>query len=364
MKGPRILQARRTVLGLLLVGQTTTVSIDAQASGLSVSGRIITGWTYESRRGTNEPSREKHKLFLAQSRLNVQFSRRRELRIKLSADLADGLDGSKEEEATQYIRDAWLRYRIARRFRIRAGRFKRPMSRLQLMSGGELPFRGRGDGNSLLLEDLGYGDRGVGFEVESRRPGSGRFGAPKIDAHVSVTAPSGQEETVDIHGRLQLNWGLFSFGAGLAQKFVPEQQEQSRRWLEGTAYNADLQLKWGHFELLLDAIVGRDLRQGYEQESGYSVRPLAAAVVGYFSLTAPVGTDVALQPVVFGEWVDRDIDYAESESLRGVLGVNLLSRNRALRLMAQVAVRRPQGRNGFREWRHGETYTLSVSGEL
>jgi hypothetical protein len=68
-----------------------------------------------------------------------------------------------------------------------------------------------------------------------------------------------------------------------------------------------------------------------------------------------------LQPVVFGEWVDADIRYNESEAVRVVAGLNLLWR-KYLRVLPQVELVRPVSPVGAgTPWVESETYYIMLS---
>ena len=91
--------------------------------------------------------------------------------------------------------------------------------------------------------------------------------------------------------------------------------------------------------------------------------PWAAVVMGYASYDIRLVESWVLQPTLVGEWVDTDTEFSKDETLRTVVGVNLLW-GQHLRMLPQVEVERPLGDVGERSQLKLERYYLVVAVEL
>lgn len=327
--------------------------------------RLMTGIEYVDKHPEGEASQTNLNFFLLQARIGTRGDYGKRLRLKLSLDLADALDGPPKDDDVPFIRDAWLRFRVVKGLILTAGRFKRPWSRLQLTSAGDLPFRGRGVGSGLIVKDSRYGDRGVGLQASGRVWGE-KERASGLDWALSLTTPDRRSDAVDVHTRL--DWTVSAWlavGASVSQKAIqPGTLDSASGWLGGHGYQVDARVSALGWELVVDGQVAEDLRLGNASAPGYSIRPDVAAVAGYVSYDIPLGEHTALQPTVFAEWADRDLAVAESEVVRVVLACNVLWNVGALRVMPQVEVNRPQGRNAVAEWKRREAYSLMFSSEF
>src|SRR5688500_12609668 len=198
------LVSRSLVCATLVACGALLIAADARAQEMSLEpatppaepegpkfvwqGRVMTGFELDKSRPSDEQNGERvtdYGFFLDQARLSLE-AEWDDLSIDVSGDLADAIRPKTSSAAFNkppYLRNAYLNYRVHKAFRIRAGRFKRPMSALELTSSGDLPFRGRGLTNELILEDGQWGDRALGLMLYGRLPG-------KLRWHVSATNPS------------------------------------------------------------------------------------------------------------------------------------------------------------------------------
>lgn len=324
-------------------------------------GRVMTGFEHEHEHGSEEQGGEHatdYGFFLDQARLSLE-AEWKELSVDVSADLADAIRPRTSSAAFNkppYLRNAYLTYRAHKAFRIRAGRFKRPMSALELTSSGDLPFRGRGLANELILEDGQWGDRALGLMLYGRLPG-------KLRWHVSATnpswAPDGDLESNGVDAIVRLEWepiDILELGVSYGHKLeVRAEQEYN-----GNAASFDAALNVAGLRVALDAVLGELTTQATEAVDA----PLAYGIVGYATYQIPLGGDFALEPVLLGEYADADADFSRTEAVRMIIGCNLRVAE-YLRVMPQVELVRPTDTAAAANpWSSGETYYLMMTAQL
>ncbi|MFV8751739.1 porin [Nannocystaceae bacterium ST9] len=312
----------RVVAGARLVSEQPAIDSQGQPVGLPV------------RKGS---------LDLRQARVGVDARYKEILRARLTIDLADLLDTPKPGKV---LRNAWVNVRVHPLFQIRAGHFKRPYSRLELRGFSSIPFIGRGLFNGLAVEGLGWGDRAVGMQlwgdIEPGKPGFDRL---RWAVSVTNNALSGAAHGVDAHARLvydPTHW--LSIGANGAFKNIqdPLADEATCRstWKRGDACRRNVFAAGG--DVAFDvadfyASVEVDLAQDwlYADSSPWILGALAFA-----SYDIEVGKRTRLQPVLFGEYIDTNLTYGESEAVRAGGAFNVLW-TKHLRIIPQIEFVKP-----------------------
>lgn len=312
----------RLVAGARLVGEEPAVDSEGAPVGQSV------------RKGA---------LALRQARVGVDARYLDILRARIVVDFADLLDKPK---AGRVLRDAWANVQIHPAFQIRAGNFKRPYSRLELRGFGSIPFIGRGLFNGLAVEDLGWGDRAIGMavwgDIEPARPGLDRL---RWSLSVSNNALSGAPNGFDVHARLTYDpTAWLSFGANGAYKSIqdPLADEAACRatWSRGPACRRSVYAAGGDLALDIEGVyasVEVNLAQDWLNAEG---SPWMLGTLGYASYEIPIDERTRLQPVVFGEYVDANLSYAESEAIRVGTSFNILW-TKHLRIIPQLEMVKP-----------------------
>ncbi len=299
--------------------------------------RLMTGieWNREQRFGTQGTvETTDYGFFLSQARVQLEAQLSKRIEVEISAELADAYDAgavSTSRDGPQYIRDAFANLRVKRAFQIKAGRFKRPFSALELRSTGALQVRGRGLTNDLVIEDNAWGDRALGVQLWGKlKPIAATWALGAFEplwAPSAATRPKG----LDVIGRatVEPTPGL-SVGAsgGLKQLDVPPFDGYERY----AAVGGDLQFKSHGWSLLIDALYA-ELPLPDADLSEQS----AFGAVALLSYDIPLLEDFALQPVVFGEYFDASTEHSSSESWRWVAGINALI-HQTLRILPQVEV--------------------------
>jgi hypothetical protein len=260
------------------------------------------------------------------------------LRVRISAEFADLLDSPKNGRV---IRDAWGNIEIHPAFQIKVGRFKRPYSRLELRGFSKIPFTGRGLFNGFAVEDLGWGDRAVGVslwgKLEPERPG---FHELRWAVSASRNLISGAPHGVDVHARLSydpLAW--LSIAASGAYKHVQDTLADEAACLDDWRRDpgcrrdvfgagVDLAVDIAGFYASVEADFAQDWM--FADKSPWTLGALA-----YASYDFELPKRFRLQPVAYGEYIDTNLSYAESEAVRAVGALNLLW-TKHLRVMPQV----------------------------
>jgi hypothetical protein len=325
--------------------QDETAAKKPKKYDVDVEARIIAGGrlvhTEAVRDAEGNPigdEERKGALVLRQARVGIDARYKDILRARVTLDFADLLG---TPTAGDVLRNAFADIKIHDAFQIRVGHFKRPYSRLELRSTNTRPFLGRGLYNGLAIEDLQWGDRAVGMAIRGKLE-PGRAGLERVSWMVSITnnAITGAPNGFDVHARLvydPLPW--LSIGANWAYKNVQDplaNETQCRTtWKRGpecrrNVYGAggDVAFEVGGF----DAMVEVNLAQDWLNAEG---SPWLLGALGYASYEISITEKTRLQPVLFGEYIDTNLSYAESEALRGGGAFNVLWGKR-LRVIPQV----------------------------
>lgn len=336
-------------------------AVDPDAPVLVWEARVMTGFQLEDERPSVEQgggATTDYDFFLSQARLGLE-GEWDDLSLDLSVNFADAIRPRTSSAALRrppYLRNAYLEYRVHRAFRVRAGRFKRPFSALERTSSGNLPFRGRGLGNGLILEDGQWGDRALGLMFRGRLPGKVRWYLSATNPH---WAPDGDLETNGVDVIARLEWKparVLELGLSAGHKL----EVRPNRDISGNALGFDATLEAGGLRVVLDAM----LAQLTQEATGGADPPLAYAAVLYATYQIPLGGDFALEPVLLGEYAEADAEFSRTEAIRAVVGVNLRVADR-LRVMPQVELRRPIGTAAdINPWSERERYYVMFIAKL
>lgn len=308
-----------------------------------LAGRVMAGFEVVNERPAGgQPGEDELEqgFFLQQARFNAKLNYQKVLRVKLSIDLADAFRANR---SVKYLRDAYGEARIHSMFRIRAGYFKRPFSRLELRGISKVPFRGRGLFNDYFIEDREWGDRAIGAMMYGK--------GEHLDWYVGAFRPGFSRDGVDTHGRLV--WSITDWvavGANGAYKRVTNDFDEKADVFAG---GGDLRFK--HEGLYIS--VESNAAQSWLAQSD---RPWGVNVLGYISYRFELGEKTGLQPLVFAEWIDHDVARRQSEALRFVGGLNVLY-TKHLRVMPQAEIVQPLAEVGpYNPWVAAQTYSLML----
>lgn len=320
------------------------------------SGRLLTGAEYVETHPTEEQfaADSRQPFFLQHARVKVRMQLHERVRASFSANL----------DSEPGIRSAFVEVELHRAFEIRMGRFKRPMSRIELTSRNDLPFRERGIFNDLVLEDVGWGDRALGVRF------SGKFKKPKLRYYVSAMNGSAWVDVrrverlrgADFIGRLEYRpHDTFRFAVNGGHKLTETRVDGPN--VRVSAFGGDAYLHVGEFRWVAESIAAQNTLPPAPPARGDRT-PWAMNVISYATYDIDLPKKFELQPLVLVEWVDTDLDVAQDETLRVVAGLNLLWR-KWFRLLPQVEVTRPLGSEvTARSQLKSEKYYLMLAVEI
>jgi hypothetical protein len=324
------------------------------APSFELEARVISGFEVQHSRPSGAQTRPAEKELgfqVRQARLGLSAELER-FRLELSLELADALatDIGGGYDSPPFLRNATLEYRSSRALRLLVGRYKRPLSRIELTSAANLPVLRRGLLNGLVIEDNQWGDRAVGAML------SGRLQPAKLRWYLSLTNPnwstSLQSEGVDVLGRVQLA-PIKGLSLGLDGGYKYLRLGSQANWTHNVAVGGDVAWKVGRAQLLLEGHLA-DL----PFETG---RPRGLGLLLLADYELELSDDWSLQPMLFAELADANAKVSETESVRFAAGLNLLARG-GFRLLPQVALVRPLGQASQQNpWPDNETYSLVFS---
>jgi hypothetical protein len=323
--------------------------------------RVMTGFELERERPPatiGGDSQTDYGFFLDQARLELEVEYDK-LQAEVSFDLGDAIrpatsTGSFDDPP--YLRDAFLNLRVKKYFRVRAGRFKRPYSRLELTSSGVLPFRGRGLLNGLIVEDAQWGGRALGLMLWGKAPGRINWYA---GASNPEWKPDGDEEANGLDALARVEWEQsdnFVVGINGGHKLAV------RTGLPDTNTNAggaDVLVQLDKLNVMLDALLAELPNAGMQGHTA-----LAYGAVLFASYDVPLTSRLALQPILLGEYADADGDFSGTEAVRAIIGLNLLW-DQYLTVMPQVELVRPLGTPSAQNpWVSSESYYVMLRAQL
>lgn len=313
--------------------------------------RVIAGFRYRERETDDEAT---YGFQARQVRASMKLKLGKRLYTRLSAEFTDGLQSG--NSGIRFIRTANLEYRQSKALRFTVGRFKRPFSYLQLQSTSELPVLDRGLFNDLVIEDSAWGDRGIGAMA------SGKIKEARLGWALSFTNPSPfgvANQGVDAIARL--TWSptdIFMIGVNGGNKFLDV--DTGRRHFQ--AVGGDVTLHVGGLE--------------WQVEGAVADRPwnksVAMGITSLLTYTHRLSKNWQLQPTVFAEYADANLDYGRNESLRLQGGLNAIIRDQ-FRIMPQYKMTTPIGDpllsappsspeyNAINPWREGYELSLLLS---
>lgn len=317
---------------------------------LRFKARIMTGFelqTYHPEDGQTVPDTTEAGYFLEQAVIEVEAKLSKRLEFELGFNVR-----------TVEVRDAFVNYRFDDAVEVRAGRFKRPFSRLELRSRGRIPFRDRGELNDELT-DANLAGRTLGAMVHGQPVESLGYSF----AVMSPAALGSDIEGADVIGRVVFEPSP-AFSLGLAAQHKWSEYRADGPNMDLNAAGLDTKIEAGALEVTLEAEVFQNPNPP-PVSTDTSVRtPWAFGAIGYATYRLPLSKKWNLEPVVVLEWLDPDLEYSGDDRLRAIAGLSVNFRKNLLRLMPQIEIERPTSGAGPRGEIASETYYLMVSSDL
>lgn len=324
---------------------------------LELGARVMTGFRYalEKPRAIQGGFRDQQQeFFLKQARVGVDAELNDSIDAELSLELSDAIDpkfSALDAKHPAFIRDASIDVKFAREFRLRAGRFKRPMSALQIASRAKLSIADRGLLNDLLIEDNEWGDRAIGAMLW------GKVRWAKLRWRLAVTeavwSAAVRREGFDVLGRVELSpLKVLTFGLGGGRKSLEFADER----FTGNGAGADVQLHLGDFRLLVEGLMAERLLDADQ--------PAAFGALLLTSYEFPLSSRWRAQPALFLEFADANSEITQTEAFRSVVGFNWIL-DEQLRFMPHVGFTQPLGTvSAFNPWETSYEYSLLLSLDL
>ncbi len=320
---------------------------------LSFHARLMTGVELEREHpegpqmATDETQAE---FFLEQLVFEVEVELSKRIDLELGYNLRN-----------QTIRDAYLNYRFDDALQVRAGRFKRPFSRLELRSRGKLPFRDRGLFNDIVLSDGGFAGRTLGAMVW------GKLAADRVRYYLAAASPTeigSGIEGLDLVARVTYEPvpGV-SIGANGMHKWSERFADGAEISVNGVG--ADTRIEIGRFEITLELdAVQNPIPPAVPELTDTERTPWALGFFGYAEYMFKISKKWDIGPVVVFEWLDTDTEYGQDERVRAVGGLSWNYEKNMLRIMPQVEITRPTGSASTRGEVASETFYLLLSAEI
>lgn len=342
---------RRRIVTILasLIALATSMPAGAQVDEnetprLSGGANLHTLWT-----STNASGKPAGEFEIAMARVKLQWQEEKWLRTRLQFDVDQVfVEGSAEA----MLRDAWVELRFGRHLHVRMGQFKRPFSALELRGRSRLEVIGRGPANGLLIEDLGFGDRDLGLQLE------GDFGRATRRVSYAIGAFNGPGRNApetdgngakDVVGRIEARarkW--LTFGANASVKLFDTDTVDyypSWSWMTGL----DMSIEARGLLVMVEGLYGLNhdrcaLAFDPEECRGESDRvgvPRAAAVTAMAAYRFKLNSrlKLAIEPVIKGEVLLPDDGLDDAYVGQASIGANLHV-GKHVRLMVHGDVRR------------------------
>ena len=221
---------------------------------LRVGARIHTLWT-----NTNEAESPENAFGIDMARVKFDWRQGKLVRGVLQLDV-DQLQ--KSASKTAVLRDAYVKVAPMQYLQFRMGQFKRPFSRVELRSRGRLETIHRGVSNAWLIEELEYGERDLGFQVEGRLGENDlvEFAAGVFNGSGKNTVEEDPDGSKDFVGRVELRpLDLLSLGINGSYKQLAPPASTHHSWPESAwAAGGDFRIKAGDFRILGEGLFGQN----------------------------------------------------------------------------------------------------------
>jgi hypothetical protein len=307
-----------TLLCLTLALVLPVQAAEGEDSNLRLRGRIQTGWELDADNNTGNWT---DSLFVRRARIDARWKPFDWVKLNLELELANKVAA----------RDVYAEFKINESLELQVGRFKKPFSRLRMMSPWDLLIPDRGLLDRAAIDDTkfgGFGARDYGLMASGELEADENM--PKIlkdplkfswslGAFNSLPGESGYHR--DIVGRSQLR--LFK-GLVLAIDGSFKVYEESTL-KTGLLLGADLKWEWDPFRLQLEGAWGDNLNQGGKLWGSHATA----------SWDFKLNQDVHLIPALMLEVFDPDTAQNDDWDLRLAAALNL-DINKNIRLILSL----------------------------
>lgn len=322
----------------------------AKQSRFKAGVRLHSLWTLDDSMG--EPS---NAFSIEMARIKLRWDPARLLRAAVSADFDQLFGASNATKAKKsMLRDAYLHVKPFKVLRVKVGQFKRPFSRLELRSRRRLESVRRGYGNAWIVEELGFGDRDLGLQLD------GRLGKRKRGISYALgvfNGPGRNAKELDVNGTKDVVFRLegnpvkwLSLGANVSLKnydvesvdYYPE-----FAWMSGVDFRLSMKgfslLSEGLFGLNQDRCASDDDPEDCRLDADSGSLPYSYGATLMATYKFGLGSSgMRLQPVLRGEILVPDDSDSDARLYSAGVGANLLIID-GLRLMVHGEMVRTKG---------------------
>jgi hypothetical protein len=363
------------LLALLVQGEAHAKKIEGlealeEKPDLDVEARLHVLWTIGDL--GDEPV---HEFLVDMARIKFTWTQWKIVEAELKLDVDELIDGDGD---ANLLRDVYVRVQPASWLGVQIGQFKRPFSRLELISRKKLPLIHRGEANEWMVEHLAFGERDIGIQIDGRL-----VEAVDLDYSIGLFNGAGPNtREIDLYGFKDLSFRVqvephdavklgmsFSFkhvAEGDIPRFADEEAfeyvdpgrypwgyrmedfVEEYGWLAGASWmtGLDVGLRFGGARVLLDTTLGESW-----WFSGSDLTWAAALVVSW-ERALPTSVPMALEPVVMLEAILPRLDRPGQRLWRAVPGLNV-HLGEYFRLMIDAELVLPQGREPDETTRDG-----------
>ncbi|MBN1210128.1 MAG: hypothetical protein JXB05_35075 [Myxococcaceae bacterium] len=267
-------------------------------------------------------------LSVAASRLEFTYRWKKRLRAVVEFDVVGDLD----------LKDAFVWLKISKGFAVRAGRFKVPLSLVELESAQALPLVRRGLLRDVLDDALGFTGRSAGAQVEWKCSGCARD--LKLRAGVWQTRDSDKKialsKGLGLVPALRGTWGTGNWEVGASAFLQPagaNTNSERNSWMTGLDVRHTLPLGQATLRTWAELLTGRAAFLGGTEGPLLTGRALTALRLGGEGKGAAY-----LEPFLMLSALDPDLDRSEDRVWEGAVGLNA-GQWRRWRVQAQFELR-------------------------
>lgn len=335
---------------------------------LKVGARIHTLWTL-----TDEAEQPENAFGLDMARVKFDWRQSKLVRGVLQLDV-DQLQ--KSASKTAVLRDAYVKVAPMQYLQFRMGQFKRQFSRVELRSRSRLETVHRGLSNDWIIEELGYGDRDLGFQVEGRVGDNDlvEYAVGVFNGSGKNAAEEDPDGSKDFVGRVEVKpLDMLSVGANGVYKTFDTSSSSLHHPDSAWAAGGDFRLKMDGLRLLGEYLRGEnflysDMEHMLEEGmwADYYHESVATSWSTVLMLTYKHKLSdkyrLALQPVVKGEYLVPDDSLDDAYVWALTSGVNLFI-GKHVRLMFNSEIVRPAA-NAPITWMEYDKYMVQMAFDI
>lgn len=240
--------------------------------------------------------------------------------LDAQAEIELSRDRDRNPGAWAPMRDAFVRVSPDRALRLRMGQFKRPFGGLQMISLRDIKLVRRGISDTWINEELLYGERDTGFQVE------GKLGKG-LELHYALGVFNGSGRNrrdldpngvKDLVGRLEGHFGKhLTVAYDFANKrfdrdYVDYASYPTSTWMSGVDVLVEYAGLWGYIE----GQYGTNYRSSKQNHTAS-----ALAMLAYKFPVSPVW-EMAIEPLLKGEVLKLETEIPNRRILNATAGVN------------------------------------------